>query len=228
MIAAQRDRNPYLAFEHYYRVRLQEDLIRSRFQATVDQCTMEGFFGCTLVEASLDEEREYISASVQLRIESEGVAPLVSIAAEDDEIASQYSRAEDLAEAVMDTDKRLEMLKSYRERLEALESRAAGDIESLIRVSSELAKVQSDIERVEGTRTDLQKRLDLDLLNIHFYADSEDDLIAPIARALDRFLYNISAGASSIINAIAWALPWAASLLLTFFFLRWLWRRTRR
>lgn len=231
-IAIQKARNPNLAFEHYYRIKLAEELIRTRFEATVDQCNREDFFGCTLVEASLNEDRDgpygKVSATLRLRIQSEGIDPLISTAAQDGEIASQSSRAEDLTEAVADTEKRLEMLKSYRARLQALESSAAGDIESLIKVSSELARVQSDIEQAQASRDHLQKRLDLDLLNIQLYADAEDDFINPIARALDRFVYNLASGTSSIITATAWILPWALGLLLIFFILRLLWQRKRR
>ncbi|MEX1034032.1 MAG: DUF4349 domain-containing protein [Cellvibrionaceae bacterium] len=165
---------------------------------------------------------------MRVRIKNEGVDPLITIAARNGEIASQTSRAEDLAESVMDTDKRLEMLRSYRERLQALEASAAEDIESLIRVTSELARVQSDIEQAESNRANLQRRLDLDLLNIHFYADSEDNVLAPIARALDRFFYNLASGASSIITSVALFVPWIVVLLLGFFVLRWAWRRRRR
>lgn len=228
MITAQKARNPYLAFEHYYRIELPEELIRSRVEATVEQCTGEDFFNCTLVEASLNEDDRYVSGTIRLRIKTEGVDPLIATASEGGEVASQSTRGEDLTERVVDTEKRLEMLTSYRERLRALEDSAAGDIESLIKVASELARVQSDIEQLQGERAQIQKRLDLDLLTIHLFADSADDFLAPLRRAVDRFLYNLSAGTSSIITALAWTLPWIVSLLVLFVILRWAWRRKRR
>lgn len=227
-MSAQKASNPFLALEHYFRIEQPEDSIRERFEATVKQCGQPDFYGCTLIDASLNEDDYYVSASIQVRIRNEGVSPLVATAAEDGEITSQNSRAEDLTEAVMDVDKRLEMLRSYRERLQALEARAGDDVESLIKVSSELARVQSEIEQVQGNREHLQKRLDLDLLNIQLYADSQDDFLAPITQAFDRFLYHLASGTSSIVTAIAWTLPWLLALFLVFFAFRLLRRRRKR
>ncbi|MGQ9425352.1 DUF4349 domain-containing protein [Gilvimarinus sp. F26214L] len=226
-MTAQKASNPYLALEHYFRVRLAEDLIRSRYEATVERCK-EDFFGCTLVDASLHEDRYALSANIQVRIANPGVEGLMETASEGGEIASQNSRAEDLTEVVTDTEKRLEMLKSYRQRLEALESRAADDIESLIKVSSELSRVQSDIERIEAQRKNLQKRLDLDLLNIHFYTETEDQVFTPVRQSLERFVYNLFVGVSGIITGVARALPWVVALLLLGTLLRWIWRRRSR
>lgn len=226
-MVAQKASNPFLALTHNFHIRHTENDIRERFEATVALCGQEDFFGCTLVDASLNEGRHYPSANIQLRIRSQGLAQLVAAAAEGGEIAAQNSRAEDLTEAVMDTDTRLEMLRSYRERLQALESRAQDDIDALIKVSSELARVQSDIERMEGSRNTLQRRLDLDLVNIHLYADEEDNYMAPLSRALDGFVYNLSSGVSGLITTLAFTLPWAIALLLVFTVLRWLWRRRR-
>lgn len=227
-VAAQKARNPYLAFEHYYRIELPEKLIRPRLEATVERCNGEDFFNCTLLESSLNEDDNYVSGTIRLRIQTKGVDPLVATAAEGGDIASQSSRAEDLTESVMDTEKRLEMLQSYRERLQALEKTAASDIESLIKVTSELARVQSEIEDLQGDRAQIQKRLDLDLLTIQLFADNADDFLHPISRALDRFLYTLSAGVSSIITTLAWILPWLVLVVIVFGIIRWGWRRKRR
>lgn len=226
-VAAQKARNPYLALEHNFRIELPEDAIRERFEATVEQCAQEDFHGCTLVDASLNEDDYSMSANIQVRIQTAGVDPLISTAAEDGEITSQSSRAEDLTEAVMDVDERLEMLRSYRDRLKALEENAAGDIESLIKVNSELARIQSEIENFQSNRDYLQKRLDLDMLNIHLYSDRRDDFLAPISEAFDRFFYHLASGTSSIVTAIAWTLPWALGLMVVVLLIR-LARRRRR
>ncbi|MCW8193554.1 DUF4349 domain-containing protein [Proteobacteria bacterium 005FR1] len=226
-MAAQKAENPYLALEHYFRIELPEDAIRERFEATVERCAQENFYGCTLVDASLNEDDYSMSANIQVRIQTEGVDPLISTAAQDGEITSQNSRAEDLTEVVTDVDERLEMLRSYRERLQALEESAAGDVESLIKVNSELARIQSEIEQLQSNRDYLQKRLDLDLLNIHLYSDRRDNFLAPIEEAFDRFIYHLASGTSSIVTAIAWALPWAIALALIVLVFRLLRRRRK-
>ncbi|MEX1034031.1 MAG: hypothetical protein WDZ30_11770 [Cellvibrionaceae bacterium] len=55
MVAAQKSRNPYLAYEHYFRIKLPEGLIRESFEATLDQCSSGDFHECTLIESSLNE-----------------------------------------------------------------------------------------------------------------------------------------------------------------------------
>lgn len=226
-VAAQKADNPYLALEHFYRIELPEDLLRSRFKATVDRCFDDDSFACTLVDANLNEEEHFTSANIQVRIQTAGVEPLISTAARGGDITSQSSRSEDLTKTVMDVEERLAMLRSYRERLQTLEARAADDIESLIKVNSELARVQAEIEQVQANREFLQKRLDLDLLNIHLYSDRRDNILAPISEAFDRFFYTLSTGASSIIFAVAWTLPWLVGLALLAGILRLVWRRRR-
>lgn len=224
-MVSQKAANPYLALSHDFRIKQAAADIRERFEATVALCGQDNFFDCSLINASLHEDRVYPGARLQLRIRNSGLAQLVAAAAAGGEIASQNSWAEDLGDAVMDTDARLEMLRSFRGRLQALEDQANDDIDALIKVSSELARVQSDIERMEGNRSNLQRRLDLDLVTIHFYADQEDSYLAPVSQSLDRFFYNLASGLSGLITALAFSLPWAIALLLAFGVLRWLWRR---
>lgn len=226
-MVAQKASNPYLALSHDFRIRHAENAIRERFNATVALCGQENFFDCTLIHASLHEDRQYPNATIQLRIRNQGLTELVTAATAGGAVVSQVSRAEDLTEAVTDTETRLEMLRSYRERLQALETRAQDDIDALIKVSSELARVQSDIEHMQGNRNNLQRRLDLDLVNLYFYTDAEDDYLSPLSESLDNFVYNLFSGASGLITTLAVTLPWALALLLLCSLVRWLWLRRR-
>ncbi|WP_431687298.1 DUF4349 domain-containing protein [Hahella sp. NBU794] len=224
--SAQRESNPYLAYEHSVRARLQEDKIAATHQQIMDACAADRENHCTLLDADLN--REYARASLRLRIKPAGVKPILQQLAQAGDVTQVNTHVEDLAASIVDAEKQVEMLTSYRDRLLELEKRSADNIDSLIKIASQLAQTQAELEQAMGDNAYLLQRVNMDILNISFDAEHNESFWNPISRSLSSFSEDLSEAISEVITAFAYLLPWLVMLSLLFFPLRFIWRKLRR
>ena len=168
------------------------------------------------------------SAHIRVRVKRPGIEKLISLAATGGEVASRNTSAEDLEGPIRDNAKRLDMLRSYREKLLALESKVGSNPEALIKVSQELATVQSELESATGVEARLMERVKMDLLNISIQSRTQRGFWSPVKRAASDFGSNLSEGIASAITGLAYLLPWSLILFAAGFVLRKIWRRMRR
>ena len=171
---------------------------------------------------------KYQSAHIRLRIEPEGVKDLLKVASNNGEIVQESTSIEDLAKPIVDNKQRLEMLEGHRNRLLALQEKAADDIEALIKVSSELSKVQSDIELATGERDFLHQRVSMDIVNFRFQVEYHRSFWRPIRESLSDFSNNLSDGISGTIIAIAYLFPGIIVLLAMFVAVRFVWKKVHK
>jgi hypothetical protein len=193
----------------------------------VAACQVDVANQCTLLSSGVTGGRES-SAHIRVRIKREGVEKLIALAATGGELASRNTAAEDLEGPIRDNAKRLDMLRSYREKLLALESKVGNNAEALIKLSQELATVQSELESATGVEARLMERVNMDLLNISIQSHTQRGFWSPVRRASSDFSTNLSEGIASAITGAAYLLPWALILFVFGIVVRKVWRRTRR
>ena len=181
----------------------------------------------TILDSSISTGK-YPSAQIRLRLKPEGVKDIIKIASGKGKIVQESTHIEDLAKPIVDNKQRLDMLESHRDRLLALQDKAADDIESLIKVSSELSKVQSEIELAKGEKEFLRQRVSRDIVNFNFQVEHYRSFWTPIRESLSDFSNNLSDGISGTIIAAAYLLPGFIVLLVIFAILRLIWRKIRR
>ncbi|MBB3118935.1 DUF4349 domain-containing protein [Pseudoduganella violacea] len=223
---ASQPRGKHLAYEHSIAVDAAEDAVKPLMDKLVAACNAEAQQGCVLLEASLDTGREK-QAHIRMRAKPEAVVRLSALATAGGTVARQETRAEDLARPIADSEKRLAMLRSYQKKLEELESRSANNADNLIKVSKELAGVQSELEQASGENARLLERVNLDVLSVAIYSQRSRSFWSPIARACDEFASNLSQGIASTVVGLAYIIPWTLILLALFFGGRKLWRRAK-
>jgi ribosomal protein L17 len=204
-----------------------EPEIKPLLDKLVTACQADLANQCTLLASGVEGGRQS-SAHVRVRVKREGVEKLIALAATGGEVASRNTAAEDLEGPIRDNAKRLEMLRSYREKLLALESKAGNNAEALIKLSQELATVQSELESATGVEARLMERVNMDLLNISIQSRSQRGFWSPVKRATSDFASNLSEGIASAITGIAYLLPWALILFVAGAVVRKIWRRIRR
>jgi len=120
------------------------------------------------------------------------------------------------------------MLQAYRSKLIELENKAANDIDALIKITSELSKVQSELEQAMGNNAHLLQRTNLDIVNIGFVVNKNRSFWSPIFRSLKSFLSNLSDGISQAITATAYIIPWLVVIGFFGFLFRYLWKRSKK
>ena len=223
----QRDKDSYLSYEHFFTIDTTTENLSKTYKDTIQSCVKDEKFGCTILDSRISTGK-YPSAQIRLRLMPGGVKSIISVASVKGIIVQESTHIEDLAKPIVDNKQRLDMLESHRKRLLALQEKAAEDIESLIKLSSELSKVQSEIELAKGENAFLHQRVSMDIVNLNFQVEFYRSFWRPIRESLSDFSNNFSDGISGTIIVAAYLLPGFLVLLVVFFGIRFVWRKMRR
>lgn len=215
-----------LAYEHSVSVDTGEGQLRPLYEKVLAACKADTANGCLLLDSGIDSGR-HVQARISLRASPAGVKKLVGLVAAGGDVTSQGTRVEDLGRPVFDSNKRLAMLKQYQAQLQALEQRSASNVDALIKVTKELATVQTELEQAVAAHALLMQRIDTDLLNISISTQGRQSFWSPVRRALGNFTDNLSEGTANAITAMAYILPWLIAFVLLFPLGRKGWRRLR-
>jgi TolA-binding protein len=215
--------NRYLAYEHSIGVEAPEDKIAPMSEAVQAACRAATAESCAILEARITTG-EYASAQLRFRATAKGVQKLIEVLSAQGEIASRSTTAEDLAGPIEDHAKKLAMLTDYRAKLEALRTRSNADVDSLIKLTRELAQVQGEIESLSGSQAQLVQRVETELLNVSISSHNSRSFWSPIAASASDFGENLAEAIATFITAIAYLLPWALLVVAGI----WAWRRWRR
>ncbi|WP_160151539.1 DUF4349 domain-containing protein [Microbulbifer sp. ALW1] len=223
----QKEKNKYLAYTHRISIDLPVNKVKDRYDELVEWCVDDREFKCMLLDSSLSTSN-FVHAKIRVRIVPEGVVPYLTKASDQGSTTEKSTEVEDLAESIVDNQKRLEMLSDYRDKLEALSERSDGDVEALVKIASELAKVQSDLEYSLGKKAHLMQRVEMDVVNLNLFSRSQKSFWRPIGESISEFGSNLSEGISSVITIIAYLIPWTILLSIIVFVARKLWVRRKR
>ncbi len=223
---AQRKTNPYLAYEHSLNAMLEHDSLAEKYKALTDHCAADRDNNCTILESELTAGN-YSYGKIRVRIAPTGVERFLTLASNSGKITSESTSVEDLSTQIFDTEKRIKLLQTYQTDLLDLQKQAKGDIDSLIKVSQEIASVQSQLEDLSGNSQTLMQRVNMDIINIRLSSYSEDSFLQPIADALDEFKGNLAEGIAGAITGIAYLIPWLIVFIVLFFILRYFWKKLR-
>ena len=215
--------NRYLAYEHSIEIETSDDKMAPLFDAAQAACRAATAQSCAILEARISTG-EYASAQLRFRATAAGVQNLIKVLSAEGEIASRSTTAEDLAGPIEDNAKKLAMLTDYRSKLEALRTRSTADVDSLIKLTRELAQVQSEIEGLTGSQAQLMQRVETEILNVSISSHHSRPFVRPIGDAASEFGENLSEAIATFITGMAYLLPWV--LLLTVAL--WIWRKLRK
>lgn len=215
-----------LALEHSLSLEVEEEQLAIVFERGLAACREAVSDSCHVLESRIHSGRMH-SGILKFRAQPAGIKKIINALSKESKVAAQSTTAEDLAAPIADGAKRLAMLKDYRTQLETLRGRANNDVDALIKLSHELAQVQSELEAVEGTQTRLKQRVDTEILNVTLDTSTTSVFWKPITSALADFGGNLSQGISSAISGVAYLLPWVVLILFGVWGGRKLWRRSR-
>jgi hypothetical protein len=226
--AAQRRKT--LAYEHSVSIELDRKVIPARLREIESGCAASQPVACTVLEVNLHSQKEVFNGLIRMRIAPGGVDSTIEAASQGGKLTSRSTRAEDLAQPIEDTQRKLALLTTHRDRLTEIMKSKDLKIEQLITVSKELATVQTQIDALGTDQAQLQRRVDTDLLTINL-APPDVAYFAqetPIRDALRVFGSNFREAVSQVITFIAFVLPWLVIVLPGLFLLRFFWARIGR
>ncbi len=216
----------FLAYEHNVSVDTSEAQVRPLVEKVAAACKADTENGCLLLDSAIDSG-SYVHARISLRAKPAGIKKLVALVAAGGDVSSEGTKVEDLGRPVLDSKKRLDMLKQYQAQLQELEKRSSANVDALIKVSKELASVQVELEQATAANALLLQRIDTDLLSVNISAEGKQSFWRPVKRALGNFTENLSQGVANAITAMAYILPWLIAFVLLHPLGRRGWRRLR-
>lgn len=218
--------NRFLAYEHSIGLETEEDKVAALFEAAQATCLEAVADACVILDARVSRG-DHASASMKFRARTEGIRKLVAVLSAGGRVSGQSTTAEDLAGPIEDNRKKIAMLTDYRGQLEALRSRGNADLDSLLRLTRELAEVQSQIEAMAGSQGQLERRVETEILNVTISSFASQSFWRPTADAASEFAQNLSEALGLVITVIAFLLPWMVLVALCIW-VTGLWRRWRR
>lgn len=218
----------YLAYEHSVVVEVGNELLQPMHNKVVERCFADEEFQCVVLDSSIQVGGDYASGRVKLRLLPQGVPSYLEMLTSEGNVVSNSSKAEDLSDVVVENQKRLDMLKKYRDRLQELEATEGGDIESLLKIASEMASVQNQLEYALGKEQKLIKRVDNDLLNIEFRVAHVSSKWGLIRDSFDSFGDEMTYAISAVISFTASFIPWLPVIVFLLWLFRWIWGFFRR
>jgi hypothetical protein len=218
----------FLAYEHSVGIRLPVEQVEQRLAAVREACSSQRFGQCDLL-AIEQNQGAYQAASITVRIAPAGVEPMVGFAGEGGELQSRHTRAEDLAQAVSDTEQQRQRLERQRKTLLQHQDRTDLSVSDMLALARELADVEVQLASNAQQSAQQQRRLTTNLLTLSFSTDGEPvGRLARIGAAASGMLDNATEGATEAIRLLGYGIPFVIILFPLALLVRWLWRKASR
>jgi len=218
---------PKLAYHHWLEFEMPAASVAPRYERARDKCLGEPAGGCVLTAASIDAGDARAGrgphASLTIRLPHAEVAgyeqalaePVAGEAAGAVALRARNTTADDLTQAIQDTDRRLAQLTDYRDRLTDLAKRSDAKVEDLIKVEQELSNTQNEIEAIGAQQQHLNQQVATELLTINLNADAATDgLAGPIAQVWHNARTVLGQNSAAALRFAIGAVPWLGIALV--------------
>jgi hypothetical protein len=208
------------------------------YRETHDACLAAA--ECRVEQGSLQTPRHgQASGYLVMRVAREQVeeAEPVRLVAESPALSGVEITRNDRTRQMIDTEARLTQQIVLRERLKelALEGRGFSErrIQDLLQVERELARVQGEIESMQGQQRHLAQVTDTVAISASFQEQRwveprQHGVLAPLWRALDRSMVLFFESVGQVILVVVFLTPWLVLGLPVLWLLSRLWRPVRR
>ncbi|KAF1054207.1 MAG: hypothetical protein GAK43_01004 [Stenotrophomonas maltophilia] len=218
-----------LAYEHQVGIRLPVERIDPQLSAAREACSSERFGPCDLLGIRQEGDERHRSAQLVVRIAPDAVEKMVALAASGGELQRRETRAEDLAQAVADTQRTRERLERQYQTLQSYQNRKDLSVADLLALAKELASVEEQLQVSSQTAAQQQRRITSNLLTLDFSSEYQrDGRWQRIAEAFGNSLDNLTEGTVNAVEVSATGLPLLIVLVIAALIVRALWRRVGR
>lgn len=201
-----------IAYRHALTVEIDPGQLEARWARDRKACTDDKAFHCIILDASFQSSGMGAgrpTAHLTFRIAPEGVATFAGAITKDVALTASSLQATDMAASIEDLTRRGAMLGAYRDRLTELSKRTSASVDDLIKLSSELSHVQSQLEEIAGSRAKIAQQVELEQVAVQYLAiRGSGDRLAPITTALANFRQTLGESAGGAIRFVALVVPW--------------------
>ncbi|MHB1056423.1 MAG: DUF4349 domain-containing protein [Rhodanobacter sp.] len=209
-----------LAYEHVLRIRLPGAEMAGRVVSARQACETARFGACNVLRIEQGEH----DAELVVRIVPQGVEPMAKLAAQGGTIGLRQTTAEDLADVVNDNRRQRDLLERHAQHLAELAARKDIAVTDLIALSHEQASVESQLQSLQATAANQQRRLDTNRLELHFDDIDTYSRGGRVGEGFSGLLDRATDGVTDALGLLGYGLPF----LILAFPLAMLWRRLWR
>lgn len=228
---------PMLAYSYSYSIKAPPAGVTALLRRHEQACQAAGPLTCQVVGSSTAQAGDdELSAELTFRATPAYVQRFRNglnreVEGARGEVASSEVDTEDLTRSIIDTEARLRAGRLLRTRLEALIASRPGNLEQLLEIERELARVGGEIDAAESTLAVMRARVSMSTVTMTY--GSTGALVnpgdsRPLAQAADDFARNLAASSAAILTFVSIVLPWALLLGLAGWLLARLARRNTR
>lgn len=208
-----------LAYEHLLDINLPNAQIPGRLAAARQACESAKFGACNVLRVEQSEH----AADLIVRIAPEGVEPMASLASKGGTVGLRQTTAVDLADAVGDTDRQRDLLLKQSRHLEELAARKDLGVSDLIALAHEQSEVAAQLDAVNVTAANQQRRLDTNKLELRFADSQQDSRASRIGRGFSGVLDQAADGVADALSMLGYGLPFLVLAFPLAMLWRWLW-----
>lgn len=209
---------PRLAYSYSYALELPGDQVAALAARHERACVAAGPTRCQVIGS---ESRSYGEdermASLEIRAEPGWLAAFRNgLAAEaeaaDGAIADSSTSTEDLTRALIDTEAHLRAKTALRDRLQTMLATRQGDLQTILEVERELARVQGEIDAASSTLAVMRARVAMSRMTLTYQSRgvlAPDRATAPLSAALNGALGLFMMALAVIVSVLAFVAPFA-------------------
>lgn len=216
-----------LAYEHEVEVRLDADRIEPTLDAVRSACESKRFGACQILSAERRGGRN-AHGSLRMRAEPRAIEPLISSGGKGGEVVARNTTAEDLAVAVRDNTLLRDRLRKQHARLLEFQDRKDLKVDDVIALSEQLSRVEAELEAADRDAASHRRRLETQLLTIHFSPHATQEGRSEVAEALSDTGRVMASSTAFVVRLIAALIPVLVALVVGIWLLRRMWRWVRR
>ncbi|QFU00262.1 hypothetical protein FIU83_01220 [Halomonas sp. THAF5a] len=237
--SAKRDAEPRIEERRDYRLQFEAaEPLLTAYRETHEACLASP--DCQVQQGRLQTPRHGLaSAYLAMRVARDRVAEAepVRLVTESPALSGVEIIRNDRTQQMIDTEARLAQQIVLRERLQELAREGRGfserRIQDLLQVERELARVQGEIESMQGQQRHLARVTDTVAIAASFQKQRwvephQHGVLAPLWRALDRSAALFFESVGQVILVVVFLTPWLVLGLPVLWLLSRLWRPVRR
>lgn len=226
---------PQLAYTYAYTIETPTSEIAALAARHEAACVQAGPQSCQVIGSSTQTYGEdQRMATLEIRAAPGWLAAFRNGLAEDAEaadgrIADSSTSSEDLTRALIDTEAHLRAKTALRDRLQTMLATRDGNLQTVLEVERELARVQAEIDSATSTLEVMRARVAMSRLSLTYQSRgvlAPDDATAPLSSALNNALGHFMMGLAAIVTVLAFVLPFTVVIAPTVWLV--LWARKRR
>ncbi|MDR3528186.1 MAG: DUF4349 domain-containing protein [Rhizomicrobium sp.] len=201
--------------------------ITPRFEKAREACLHQADLACSLLSANSSSNSWGDDATLVVTLPHGKIATFEKqLTGAGVIVQSRSSAAENVGAQARDNEHKLAQLTAYRDKLAAMAKAKDLSIDDLIKVESELTRIEADLDAALAVKRDISERLAKESLTVSF--GESQAALAPISRAFTGAGDALVESTAAVIDFVIRIVPWLPIIAGAVFLLRWLWFFVRR